>query len=153
MLPPMLFNSPNFVENHFMTTHFYSVRNILLAVKMWSNPGSLSLHVSMMFALSNNQSLSLPVIKIWWIISFFFLFLNTSTACCSLIFTILFNATDFMISMILLKIQRVALEHGLILVDTKYEFGKGSDGSILLIDEVRCHFHARIPWYLYFSLI
>ncbi|CAN1827849.1 Phosphoribosylaminoimidazole-succinocarboxamide synthase, chloroplastic [Linum perenne] len=32
--------------------------------------------------------------------------------------------------------QRVALEHGLILVDTKYEFGKGSDGSILLIDEV-----------------
>ncbi|XVE55566.1 hypothetical protein DITRI_Ditri03aG0169600 [Diplodiscus trichospermus] len=32
--------------------------------------------------------------------------------------------------------QRVALEHGLILVDTKYEFGKASDGSILLIDEV-----------------
>ncbi|KAJ0024565.1 hypothetical protein Pint_08417 [Pistacia integerrima] len=32
--------------------------------------------------------------------------------------------------------QRVALEHGLILVDTKYEFGKGCDGSILLIDEV-----------------
>ncbi|KAL5558556.1 hypothetical protein UlMin_034767 [Ulmus minor] len=32
--------------------------------------------------------------------------------------------------------QRVALEHGLILVDTKYEFGKGADGSILLIDEV-----------------
>ncbi|KAM0976841.1 hypothetical protein PS2_019425 [Malus domestica] len=32
--------------------------------------------------------------------------------------------------------QRVALEHGLILVDTKYEFGKGQDGSILLIDEV-----------------
>lgn len=32
--------------------------------------------------------------------------------------------------------QRVALEHGLILVDTKYEFGKSSDGSILLIDEV-----------------
>ncbi|XP_010277651.2 PREDICTED: phosphoribosylaminoimidazole-succinocarboxamide synthase, chloroplastic [Nelumbo nucifera] len=32
--------------------------------------------------------------------------------------------------------QRVALEHGLILVDTKYEFGKGSDGTILLIDEV-----------------
>ncbi|KAJ7958952.1 Phosphoribosylaminoimidazole-succinocarboxamide synthase chloroplastic [Quillaja saponaria] len=32
--------------------------------------------------------------------------------------------------------QRVALEHGLILVDTKYEFGKGRDGSILLIDEV-----------------
>ncbi|CAL9024247.1 unnamed protein product [Prunus brigantina] len=32
--------------------------------------------------------------------------------------------------------QCVALEHGLILVDTKYEFGKGQDGSILLIDEV-----------------
>ncbi|EXB75574.1 Phosphoribosylaminoimidazole-succinocarboxamide synthase [Morus notabilis] len=32
--------------------------------------------------------------------------------------------------------QRVAREHGLILVDTKYEFGKGRDGSILLIDEV-----------------
>ncbi|ONI35256.1 hypothetical protein PRUPE_1G526100 [Prunus persica] len=32
--------------------------------------------------------------------------------------------------------ERVALEHGLILVDTKYEFGKGKDGSILLIDEV-----------------
>ncbi|KAF9663412.1 hypothetical protein SADUNF_Sadunf17G0047100 [Salix dunnii] len=32
--------------------------------------------------------------------------------------------------------QRVAFEHGLILVDTKYEFGKGSDGSVLLIDEV-----------------
>lgn len=32
--------------------------------------------------------------------------------------------------------QSVALEHGLLLVDTKYEFGKGSDGTILLIDEV-----------------
>ncbi|CAK9163592.1 unnamed protein product [Ilex paraguariensis] len=32
--------------------------------------------------------------------------------------------------------QRVALEHGLILVDTKYEFGKGCDGTVLLIDEV-----------------
>ncbi|CAA7395792.1 unnamed protein product [Spirodela intermedia] len=32
--------------------------------------------------------------------------------------------------------QKVALEHGLLLVDTKYEFGKGADGSILLIDEV-----------------
>ncbi|KAM7518528.1 hypothetical protein LguiB_017490 [Lonicera macranthoides] len=32
--------------------------------------------------------------------------------------------------------RRVALEHGLILVDTKYEFGKGRDGSVLLIDEV-----------------
>ncbi|KAK9110771.1 hypothetical protein Sjap_018831 [Stephania japonica] len=32
--------------------------------------------------------------------------------------------------------QRIAFEHGLILVDTKYEFGKGSDGTVLLIDEV-----------------
>ncbi|KAK2992085.1 hypothetical protein RJ640_023468 [Escallonia rubra] len=32
--------------------------------------------------------------------------------------------------------QQVALEHGLILVDTKYEFGKGSDGEVLLVDEV-----------------
>ncbi|XP_039053170.1 phosphoribosylaminoimidazole-succinocarboxamide synthase, chloroplastic-like [Hibiscus syriacus] len=32
--------------------------------------------------------------------------------------------------------QVIALEHGLILVDTKYEFGKSSDGSIVLIDEV-----------------
>ncbi|CAH2053160.1 unnamed protein product [Thlaspi arvense] len=32
--------------------------------------------------------------------------------------------------------QRVAKEHGLILVDTKYEFGKSSDGEILLIDEI-----------------
>ncbi|EOA12156.1 hypothetical protein CARUB_v100039432mg, partial [Capsella rubella] len=30
---------------------------------------------------------------------------------------------------------RVAKDHGLILVDTKYEFGRSSDGSILLIDE------------------
>lgn len=32
--------------------------------------------------------------------------------------------------------QRVAMEHGLILVDTKYEFGKAPDGTVLLIDEV-----------------
>eukprot|EP01018_Ginkgo_biloba_P035605 Gb_30912 [translate_table: standard] len=32
--------------------------------------------------------------------------------------------------------QLVAFEHGLLLVDTKYEFGKADDGSILLIDEV-----------------
>ncbi|KAL6984047.1 Phosphoribosylaminoimidazole-succinocarboxamide synthase (SAICAR synthetase), partial [Sarracenia purpurea var. burkii] len=31
--------------------------------------------------------------------------------------------------------QHVAAEHGLILVDTKYEFGKGSDGTVLLLDE------------------
>lgn len=32
--------------------------------------------------------------------------------------------------------KQVAAKHGLILVDTKYEFGKAPDGSILLIDEV-----------------
>ncbi|XP_057873009.2 phosphoribosylaminoimidazole-succinocarboxamide synthase, chloroplastic isoform X2 [Cryptomeria japonica] len=32
--------------------------------------------------------------------------------------------------------QSVASKHGLLLVDTKYEFGKAADGSILLIDEV-----------------
>ncbi|KAL5662846.1 hypothetical protein ACJX0J_029971, partial [Zea mays] len=31
---------------------------------------------------------------------------------------------------------KVSLENGLILVDTKYEFGKTSDGTIVLIDEV-----------------
>uniref|UniRef100_A0A0E0M274 Phosphoribosylaminoimidazole-succinocarboxamide synthase, chloroplastic n=1 Tax=Oryza punctata TaxID=4537 RepID=A0A0E0M274_ORYPU len=31
--------------------------------------------------------------------------------------------------------QEVALENGLILVDTKYEFGKTADGTIMLIDE------------------
>jgi phosphoribosylaminoimidazole-succinocarboxamide synthase len=32
--------------------------------------------------------------------------------------------------------QNVAAEHGLILVDTKYEFGVAADGEILLIDEI-----------------
>lgn len=32
--------------------------------------------------------------------------------------------------------QRVAAERGLILVDTKYEFGRASDGTICLIDEI-----------------
>lgn len=32
--------------------------------------------------------------------------------------------------------QKVAGEHGLILVDTKYEFGKNRDGRILLVDEI-----------------
>jgi len=32
--------------------------------------------------------------------------------------------------------QGVAAEHGLILVDTKFEFGRAPDGSIVLIDEV-----------------
>ena len=34
------------------------------------------------------------------------------------------------------KGQAVALQAGLILVDTKYEFGRAADGSVLLIDEV-----------------
>jgi phosphoribosylaminoimidazole-succinocarboxamide synthase len=33
--------------------------------------------------------------------------------------------------------QQRALEKGLILVDTKYEFGKDSEGSIILIDEIQ----------------
>ncbi|MFQ6673688.1 MAG: phosphoribosylaminoimidazolesuccinocarboxamide synthase [Fidelibacterota bacterium] len=32
--------------------------------------------------------------------------------------------------------QRLAFQHGLILVDTKYEFGKDARGNILLIDEI-----------------
>ena len=32
--------------------------------------------------------------------------------------------------------QKIAAEHGLILVDTKYEFGVAGDGEILLIDEI-----------------
>ena len=32
--------------------------------------------------------------------------------------------------------QRQAKEHGMILVDTKYEMGKDSDGNIVLIDEI-----------------
>lgn len=32
--------------------------------------------------------------------------------------------------------QKVAKEHGLILVDTKYEFGRDKDGEIILIDEI-----------------
>ncbi|MEK7212988.1 MAG: phosphoribosylaminoimidazolesuccinocarboxamide synthase [Patescibacteria group bacterium] len=32
--------------------------------------------------------------------------------------------------------QKLAVEHGLILVDTKYEFGKDAEGNILLIDEI-----------------
>ncbi|XP_071923807.1 phosphoribosylaminoimidazole-succinocarboxamide synthase, chloroplastic-like isoform X3 [Coffea arabica] len=32
--------------------------------------------------------------------------------------------------------QRVAIKHGLVLVDTKYEFGKAPDGTVFLVDEV-----------------
>lgn len=37
-----------------------------------------------------------------------------------------------------MPLQRVAMRHGLILVDTKYEFGKAPDGTVVLIDEVSC---------------
>ena len=33
--------------------------------------------------------------------------------------------------------QAEAAQRGLLLVDTKYEFGKDADGNILLVDEVR----------------
>lgn len=33
--------------------------------------------------------------------------------------------------------QEVAAQRGLLLVDTKYEFGKAEDGTIMLIDEVK----------------
>jgi phosphoribosylaminoimidazole-succinocarboxamide synthase len=33
--------------------------------------------------------------------------------------------------------QEEAAKRGLLLVDTKYEFGKAADGEIYLIDEVR----------------
>ena len=32
--------------------------------------------------------------------------------------------------------QKIALEHGLILVDTKYEMGKDENGTIVMIDEI-----------------
>ena len=32
--------------------------------------------------------------------------------------------------------QEEAARHGLLLVDTKYEFGKSADGEILLVDEI-----------------
>lgn len=34
--------------------------------------------------------------------------------------------------------QQEAAKRGLLLVDTKYEFGKDAEGNIRLIDEVRC---------------
>lgn len=37
------------------------------------------------------------------------------------------------------------MKHGLILVDTKYEFGKASDGTILLIDEVNYSISSYTP--------
>ena len=45
--------------------------------------------------------------------------------------------------------QGVAAQRGLILVDTKYEFGKDSDGVIRLIDEIntvgRCRLTVSEP--------
>jgi phosphoribosylaminoimidazole-succinocarboxamide synthase len=49
--------------------------------------------------------------------------------------TIVFFLT-FLCSFCFPFLQEVALENGLILVDTKYEFGKADDGTIMLIDEV-----------------
>lgn len=43
---------------------------------------------------------------------------------------------SFLFILFLFYLQQVALENGLLLVDTKYEFGKGPDGKILLVDEV-----------------
>jgi len=42
--------------------------------------------------------------------------------------------------------QRVCAERGLILVDTKYEFGKTEDGEIILIDEIHTPDSSRF-WY------
>ena len=42
--------------------------------------------------------------------------------------------------------QRVCAERGLILVDTKYEFGKTPDGEIILIDEIHTPDSSRF-WY------
>lgn len=39
--------------------------------------------------------------------------------------------------------QKIAKEHGLILVDTKYEFGKDADDNILLIDEIHTQDSSR----------
>ena len=39
-------------------------------------------------------------------------------------------------NMLFEKGSKIASERGLILVDTKYEFGKSKDGEILLIDEI-----------------
>lgn len=48
-------------------------------------------------------------------------------------------------------------KHGLLLVDTKYEFGKTADGSIVLVDEVcmNCFnmFWAFHPSYEYHEMI
>lgn len=69
-------------------------------------------------------------------------------------FCLLYCMIDFTIW---LALQQVASDHGLILVDTKYEFGKANDGSILLIDEVKCnlwytldsHMHSHINLSVY----
>ena len=39
-------------------------------------------------------------------------------------------------------LQSTAAQHGLILVDTKYEFGRDSSGNICLLDEVCGYRHA-----------
>lgn len=49
----------------------------------------------------------------------------------------------------------MALEHGLQLVDTKYEFGKASDGTIMLIDEVyiNCYFFMILCFKIYMCYV
>jgi phosphoribosylaminoimidazole-succinocarboxamide synthase len=42
--------------------------------------------------------------------------------------------------------QRVCAERGLILVDTKYEFGKTPEGDVILIDEIHTPDSSRF-WY------
>jgi phosphoribosylaminoimidazole-succinocarboxamide synthase len=42
--------------------------------------------------------------------------------------------------------QRLCAERGLILVDTKYEFGKTADGQIVVIDEIHTPDSSRF-WY------
>ena len=47
-----------------------------------------------------------------------------------------YNKIESYTNMLFEKGSKIASERGLILVDTKYEFGKSKDGEILLIDEI-----------------
>lgn len=44
------------------------------------------------------------------------------------------------------------MKHGLLLVDTKYEFGKTSDGTLVLIDEVKCLLSEYVPSLNFFNV-
>ncbi len=48
----------------------------------------------------------------------------------------LVNQVESVAKKLFLRGQEVALSHGLILVDTKYEFGLDADGKLILIDEI-----------------